>query len=232
MSEPTDPRHRELRELLGAFVLGQLDDVEAGRVRAHLDGCAACRAERDELAPLAVALRDVDPDVFDVVPVEPGPLLAARIERQVRVERTARSRRTVLRRTATVAAAVVVATGTGAVGYGLGRPAPAPAPAAAPVVPLEPVAVTASTAGVRASADLVAHTWGMEIKLTATGLRSGSGYRMWVQSSDGSRHEAGGLIGVGAKTMHCNLNTDVLRRDATSFTLTDGDGTVVLTAAV
>ena len=226
MSEPTDAQHRELRELLGAFVLGQLDDVEAGRVRAHLDGCAACRAERDEIAPLAMALRDVDPDVFDTVPLEPGPLLEARIAGQVRSERSARDRRRLLRRTATAAAAVVVLTGTGALGYGLGRPAPVP------TVPLEQVSVTAREAGVSASADLVAHTWGMEIKLTATGLATGSGYRMWVRSADGTRHEAGGLIGVGSRTMHCNLNTDVLRRDATSFTLTDAAGAVVLTAAV
>ena len=225
MSE-TDPRHRELRELLGAFVLGQLDDIAAGRVRAHLDGCAACRAERDDIAPLALALRDVDPDVFDSAGVEPGPLLEARIERQVRVERSDRDRRRLLRRTVTGAAAVVVLTSTGALGYGIGRPAPAP------VIPLEPVAVTARQTGVRASADLVAHTWGMEIKLTATGLRAGSRYRMWVRSADGAPHEAGGLIGVGTKTMLCNLNTDVLRRDATSFSLTDAAGTVVLTAAV
>jgi anti-sigma factor RsiW len=221
-----DRGHRELRELLGAYVLGQLDPIETGRVRAHLDGCAACRAEHAGIAPLAAALRDVDPDVFDVAQPEPGALVAARIERQVRLERAARRRRTLLRRTLAGAAAVLVLTGTGLGGYALGRPDPAA------VVPLEAVQVTTTAPGVRATAALVAHTWGVEIKLTATGLPEGRGYTMSVVGEDGVRHPAGGLVGTGERTMRCNLNADVLRPDAASFTLTDADGQVVLSAEV
>jgi hypothetical protein len=36
--------------LLGAYLLGGLSAAEAAAVRAHLDGCGACRAERDDLA--------------------------------------------------------------------------------------------------------------------------------------------------------------------------------------
>ena len=69
----TEDAHRDLRESLGAFVLGQLDQTETARVRAHLDGCEACRAEYDSLAPLAAALRDVDPDFLEESR-EPGAL--------------------------------------------------------------------------------------------------------------------------------------------------------------
>ena len=43
---------REWRELLGSYVLGALSPDERSAVAAHLEGCAACRAEQAELAPM------------------------------------------------------------------------------------------------------------------------------------------------------------------------------------
>ncbi|HSZ53085.1 MAG TPA: zf-HC2 domain-containing protein [Caulobacteraceae bacterium] len=37
--------HRETRELLPWYVTGRLDPDEAGRVKAHMEVCGACRAE-------------------------------------------------------------------------------------------------------------------------------------------------------------------------------------------
>ncbi|HUD37599.1 MAG TPA: zf-HC2 domain-containing protein [Streptosporangiaceae bacterium] len=42
--------HVEL--LLGAYLMGGLGEDDAAAVRAHLDVCAICRAEHDELAPV------------------------------------------------------------------------------------------------------------------------------------------------------------------------------------
>jgi anti-sigma factor RsiW len=42
----------DLRQSLGAYVLGALDVEEAGTVRRHLEDCPKCAAERDALAPL------------------------------------------------------------------------------------------------------------------------------------------------------------------------------------
>src|SRR5262245_23989156 len=42
----------ELRQSLGAYVLGALDVEEAAAVRRHLQDCPECGAERDELAAL------------------------------------------------------------------------------------------------------------------------------------------------------------------------------------
>lgn len=221
--------HRDQRELLGAYALGHLPDAEVSRVRSHLDGCAGCRAELAEIAPVVGLLRDLDPAVFDEPALEPGPLLAARIERQVRRERSARRRRLAVRRGLVGAAAAVVLLASGTGGYLLGRPDPAPAVVA---VPMEAVTVTSRAPGVNASADLVDHTWGIEIKLTATGLVAGEGYEMSVLDSQGRRHDAGGMVGTGGRTIHCNLGSDVLRGDATSFTLTDAAGDVVLTAGI
>ncbi len=59
-TEGTNEEHRRLRELLGSYALGHLDEVDAARVRAHLDGCAACSADLAEIGPLAGLLATVD----------------------------------------------------------------------------------------------------------------------------------------------------------------------------
>jgi Putative zinc-finger len=43
-------RDGHVQMLLGAYLLGGLSAAEAAAVRAHLDRCATCRAERDDLA--------------------------------------------------------------------------------------------------------------------------------------------------------------------------------------
>jgi hypothetical protein len=42
----------ELRQSLGAYILGALEVEEAADVRRHLQDCSACAAERDALTPL------------------------------------------------------------------------------------------------------------------------------------------------------------------------------------
>ncbi len=69
----------------------------------------------------------------------------------------------------------------------------------------------------KASAGVVAHTWGVEIKLEATGLRSGSPYAVVVMTRDRRPRSAGAFVGTGDNVMNCNLNSDVLRPDATGF---------------
>ena len=53
--------HRELREQLGVFALGHGDAEERATVRSHLNECAACRAELDELAKVVALLAAVSP---------------------------------------------------------------------------------------------------------------------------------------------------------------------------
>ena len=53
------------RDMLQDFAFGCLDDTEAGRVRAHLAGCPACRGQVEELeqtlGSLALALPPMEP---------------------------------------------------------------------------------------------------------------------------------------------------------------------------
>lgn len=96
-------------------------------------------------------------------------------------------------------------------------------------MPLEAVVVTSELAGVAADADLVDHTWGLEIKLHVTGLEGGERYTTTVKAA-GREYPAGEFIGVAGVEIHCNMNSSVLRDDATGFTVWDSDGRPVLRA--
>lgn len=208
--------HRELREGLGLLATGRADAAESARLRAHLDGCADCRQEYRELRETVGRLALVSPDDLPTLPAPPREL-GDRIVGAALAARTSARRRTWLQ----VAAAAIILLAGGVSGWLL-RPAAAPVAAS-----LETVAVVAQDQGIRASAELVPHTWGVEIQLTATGFRSGERYTVEVVSADGRHPDAGAFIGVGDRSMRCNLNSAVLRADATGFRVLDDSGAVV-----
>lgn len=248
MSTPQE--HRRLRELLGAYVLGALPAQEAAGLLAHLDGCAACRAELAEIAPLAETLRGIDPDVLSELPAPPadlgqricqhvaeeGALARARSRRDQRDEQA--HQRT--RRLVTAAAAVAVLAGVAGAGTLVGRStapivlaAPSPAPSASPSpapIPLERVPVVAA-AGLKVStASVIAHTWGLEARFDGTGFAAGRVYRAAFRSADGALLPAGEFLGTGARTLKCNMQSALLRSAATGFVVMDQDGRTVLSA--
>jgi hypothetical protein len=151
----------------------------------------------------------------DQVPAD----LGHRVTTAVAAERSTRSRGR-LARLGLVAAASAAVAATVAVLVMRGL---APAP-----VPLEPVAVTVEESGVVADADLVNHTWGVEIKLAASGLQAGATYRVSILTDEGEARPAGEFVGTGAVLMHCNLNSSVLRPDAVGFVVLDDAGTPVI----
>lgn len=212
-----DDDHRALREMLGAYALGGLTGAESTALRAHLDGCPACRAELDELRPVAAALAAVDPAVLDDTPLPPLGLADRIVARTRGVPRPTAHRSTLL-----VAAAVLVAAlvGGGA-GFIVGS---------GPAVPREAVAVRTLASTVQASATVVPHTWGIEITLDADGFEPGTAYRVVVTDNTGRMVEAGAFVGTGPEPMVCNLNTSVLRAQAAGFDVLAPDGTVVVHA--
>lgn len=218
----TDDDHRVLRESLGAYVLGHLDGTESARVRAHRDGCVSCRSEYESLAPLAVALRDVDPAALERVD-EPGRALGRRIETEVAAGRVRHRRRALPRQSVVVVAASLLLVLAFVAGSALTGDGTSP-------VPLQAVRVTSEVAGVQARADLVDHTWGVEIKLKATGLEDGAAYTTTVAGADGREHPAGEFLGVADGEIRCNMNASVLLDDATGFTVWDSTGEPVLRA--
>lgn len=218
--------HRTLREMLGAFALGHLSAAEETAVRAHVDGCPDCRRNLTEIAPLAHELALVDLDRVSAVPT-PSADLGHRIQVAVARERHHRDQLTRRRHVFMAAAAVLAVLLVGGLGLQIGQQL---SDASVETVTIESVEVRSNLEGAQASAGVVAHTWGVEIKLEATGLRSGSPYAVVVMTRDGRTRSAGAFVGTGDQVMNCNLNSDVLRRDAVGFRVLDEDGQAVLTA--
>ena len=212
--------HQELRESLGAYVLGHLDPAEADAMRAHLDTCAQCRADVAELSPVATALVAAKASsaagavqVPDELRPRMDAALAAEAGRQRRT-RVLRSAGAVL-----VAASVIVLMVIGVLSL-IDRTPAAPTP--------EAVAVVVEVDAVTASAGLIAHTWGTEVKLQTAGLDAGATYRAVVLGSGDAEFPAGTFTGTGPATINCNLQASVLREDARGFQILDDQGEVVI----
>ena len=236
--------HRALREMLGAFTLGHLDDADQTMVQAHLDGCTSCRADLAEISPLAGLLSQVDVDRFDLPPLPPADLGGA-IRAQVAAERETRDtdelgrRRSGLRRRtttrallATAAAAVVLAALAG--GAVLGRTTAPEVAASAPAPTVESVALRVEEPTIEiASSGLVDHTWGVELRMVGTGFDQDEVFEAWFRDREtGEFVAAGAFIGTGQAPVTCNLQSALMRDRATQVVVTDESGAVVLTAAL
>jgi anti-sigma factor RsiW len=217
--------HDELREALGAYVLDQLDPDLRDEVDRHLTTCAACRADLAEIAPLAAVLRDVDPDAVRPTGIAPP----AELDERIRQALPAASRTTARRWVPAAAAALGVAAATAAVTALVVRDDPARDDTAPTVIAVPRVE---SSPGVTASAGLVDHTWGLEIKLQATGLAAGERFHMWVVADDGEEHDAGELLGVAGTTITCDMPSSVLLDEAASFRVVDASGEAVISGDV
>jgi anti-sigma factor RsiW len=219
-----DIEHRRLREALGVHVLGQLTPDEATEVETHLDTCESCRVELAELRPVAAALSDLRESQQPSAARPPAvpPDLGDRVLAAV----TADQRRSVRSRWTRTGAVAGIAAASAAIVTALGLRLAAPEPD--PEIPLEAVSVTEVSPRVQASADLVAHTWGVEVKLRATGFESGRRYVVRVLAKGGNSYPAGEFIGTGGKEMNCNLNSSVLRDRARGFEVRNRSGDVVL----
>ncbi|MFL9680700.1 MULTISPECIES: zf-HC2 domain-containing protein [Streptomyces] len=190
--------------LLGAYVLGALDEQEARTVDAHTASCQKCRDELDELRELESTLGEVPPEAFLDGPPEGGDLLLQRTLRQVRGERAAQAlrRRAFLAVAATVASAALLGGGV-LIGQNTGDrtaravpPAPS-ATAAPPTAP--PVSVkffegrstqTGSEMRLRVTP---AADW-IRLNASVTGVPAGERCRLVVVAKSGDREIAGSWL--------------------------------------
>jgi hypothetical protein len=235
-----DDKHRRQRELLGSFALGHLTAAEATGLRAHLDGCPACRLELAELATLVPDLRGVSLRALGSIDTPPAGLgtdiVAVVAQERVlrdRRQRKDRARRRLARGLTAAAAAIAVL----AVGLQVGR-ATAPqqnvsalpsASPSLPAIPMEPVRLAVGSSAISVqNAVLIPHTWGVEMKFVASGLEAGTVYRAWFVGRSGERMPAGEFLGVGAKSLKCNMQAALLRADTSRFVVVDPAGRTVL----
>ena len=227
MNPHDDPDgHRRWREMLGAYVVGDLGGEERAALQAHLDGCGECRAEVRELEPVAAALAEADPRLFGAEePRPPADLLEqtlSRVEHARRfgdeLQRRRRNRLIGRSAFAAAAAALLVAVGLFAVVPGVTGP------------PMEPVAFSGAPAGVEAEADLIDHTWGTETVLVVSGLEDGETYELVLRDEEGGAVPSGAFIGTGEKPIECRMNAALLREDATGLEVRTAGGDLVLEA--
>jgi hypothetical protein len=174
-------RRCEWRESLGAYALGQLDGEERAGIEAHLEGCPECRAEAESMAMLSRLLPLADPASFGPAPQPPAEL-GDRVAATIGAERDhSRKRRrwgfglALGGATAAVAAALLAIFVLGSTG---GEPE-------------QHIAFRSLPAGMRIDATLEPHSFGTEIHMYVSGVRSGTLCQVFLRGPDGSRVPAG-----------------------------------------
>ncbi|HEY5171435.1 MAG TPA: zf-HC2 domain-containing protein [Acidimicrobiia bacterium] len=211
---------RELRATLGAVALGGADPAEALALRAHLDGCAECRAELRELTSVAAALPFADPSRDAGGLAQPPPALGTHVVGRLSDERTARraARRARMRRRVAAAAATAVAIAAAVVAFVLVVPG-----SSSPGTRI----VFASRSGVSAAATLRAGAAGTQVAFHVSGLHDGDYYWLWLTGADGDRIAAGTFRGTAAPA-NLVMTAAVPLADARRIWVTDGHNQVVL----
>jgi anti-sigma factor RsiW len=220
----TDPRCDHVHGLMALRAVGQLEPEDAVVLDAHLDGCAACRAEAFELAGVASALPMADPD--RIGDDEPAPAaLSDAVLGQLQRDGNADRRRSTRRRRRHWAAA------GGVVG----------AVAAALVVLLVLVATGGSGStpgrtvalhgphGVHASAVLVAEPWGTEVSLSESGQAPGEVMWLSMGSDYGNSSWVGGsYTTVANRSVSANFPCALPPDRITHLWVRDAKGRTVL----
>ncbi len=202
--------HEDVRLLLGAYVLGGLDDDDRAAVQSHLPTCAVCRDELAGLANLPGLLRRrpasaEQPSASTALPSDLLPALVREVDAGRR-----RVRRQWLVRSAV--AAVTVAALTAAGGALLARPAgpPAPAPQAVQAPQGAPVDLSVGAGTTSGRARLLAKPWGTSITVVLRGLPRDGRFVLQATGRDGTREQAatwgatanGAVTVVGATSLH------------------------------
>jgi anti-sigma-K factor RskA len=206
---------RVMREYIGAYVLGSLDPDLRAALIAHLDGCAECRAEVAELAPVARFLPLADPLRSGRRPHPPDHLGDAIVDR-IAAER-AEARRGRFRRAsiAGLAAAAVVAAAVVLAG-----------------IIDDSQRTSLELAAVRTQADgnaiLEYHRWGTEIRLEVGGLPREEVYGVWLERADGERVSAGSFWTPEEGDVDVTLAAAMNLKDCKGVGVSDSDGKTVL----
>lgn len=177
------PACREMRMLLGVYVVGAIDPAERALVDEHLSECAACRDELAGLAGLPAMLSRVpEADVARLAGnvaslperAEPSPELLSSLLGHVATRRRARMWRGVA---VAAAAAVIAVGGTATVmeltGHGSRQPA------------VDVASGANAAAGITAHVDYSTAAWGTAMRVQVTGIKAGTACRFWVITGTG-----------------------------------------------
>ncbi|WP_412539278.1 zf-HC2 domain-containing protein [Longispora sp. K20-0274] len=190
------------RSLVGAYVLGALDDAERRAFDEHLTGCAECRREVAELEEVTDVLGEVPPEALLYGPPDDDAVLDRTLDR-LRAEQGTRDRS---RRLYALAAGIVVLAGVAVGGVMVGRASvDAPPPVALPsatatatATPQPPGTLRGTTvdaaSNVRLTASVVPVANWVKVTAAVAGIPQGENCRLVIVGRDGSREVAGGWI--------------------------------------
>jgi hypothetical protein len=207
---------RAWRERIGALVLGQLDREQQAATEAHLEGCPACRAEAQALAPVAAVLSRADPE--RLAPAPPA-YLGDRIARRIAAERRAKRRRYARLGLGLGGACVAAATAALIAVLIAGSPSPAPG---------KTVAFSSLPGHAWAQATLEPRPWGSAVSVHVGGFRPGTLCQVWIRRRDGTRVTAGSFRYVyDGDSDPAGLSAAVMPGDATAIGLRAGTRTFV-----
>ena len=179
----------ESHQLLGAYLLGGLEPADIAAFDRHLESCAECRAELDELASLPALLDAVpvsDAVALTGVAAAAGSVQAAQgagvvpVPKRLLDELALRRRKVRLRWSAAAAAAAAACLAVGVLTGPLLSP---------PAKPDASYSVQAGD-GVQFTVGLVKKTWGTELAVDGRSLPVDGTFSLWVKDSDGGEDRA------------------------------------------
>ncbi|GAA3451290.1 anti-sigma factor family protein [Dactylosporangium matsuzakiense] len=211
--------HDAVRRLLGAYVLGGLDDTDQHTVDAHLSTCAECRAEVGRLAAV--------PELLQRLPEGPG----APLEPPSRAGLDAFLRRARPRRLpilALSAACLILAIVVGILAL---RPTAAPVPPLAAPSPAVSVSagtevqfIAAAGSGLSGRALLTPRQWGVSVSLELAGLSGDGPFMMKVLDRGGQAEQAACWGRTQSAQARVTGASSIQLADVDSIQIADHDG--------
>jgi hypothetical protein len=225
----TGPACREVRQLLGVYVVGAIDPAERAIVDNHLEFCPSCREELSGLAglpallgrvPLADAERLAEGGYGLPEMAEPSAELLNGLLRRVAARRRGRRWRSVL---ALAAAVAIAAGGTAAAIDALQPPAHAHRAEAGELV-------QNSNGIFDAKIRYSPTSWGgTKMRIAVTGIPPGTRCQLWVVGDGGHEFLSGQwTIGQGYGRHSFSVSSPVDASTVTSFRITS-EGKTILT---
>jgi anti-sigma factor RsiW len=205
---PTPDPCRAWHPLVAALAVDDLSADERTAVGAHLDGCAACRADLDDLRRAAAALPAADPSKLNEHRHPPREL-DRRVFTMIATQRRRRTHQRVVAGALGVAAAISIVLGVTVTRR---------------VEPAKQWVQLASSAHVQVQASLGAKAWGTQISLRSDGFAPGTTCSAWLERSDGTRVPAGSFTSLQGRTVTVLLASSVPSSQTVAVGLTSTNG--------
>lgn len=210
--------HREMREALGAYVLGRLDPPERHAVEEHLQHCPSCRDEVADLAALPPLLGRLRPDEAAAdLAASPVDVLESVLGSIARERRRLRAGLWAWRGAAAAAVIGLLFVWQPWPDGDLEQPVKARAQAVA--------AAANATDGI---VDAYAWEWGTTVQVDVRDLPTRDGYVIWAVSEDGVRQQAGAWGPTATNQARVRGASAIQRDDLQRVEVTDAAGELLL----